>query len=324
MSLADRIRWFRKRAEGRVERRLPARVPITPDYLQLEIINRCNLRCVMCSISELTRARKRRYLDVAGFEAIASQFPALKRVDLQGIGEPLLNPHLEEIVSWCRQRSIEVGFVTNGLLFDEDRIESVLRSEPSFVIFSVDSVDPEVFDSIRPGAELAKILANIRALLDARRRLGLSSPHIGVMSVVMKQNLPTIPDLVRAAAELGVDGLTIKGLNPRPNPELEERDTDPARREIELAMAEFPDLPVTLAFANDRSRLRCRWPWAAAYVTVEGDMTPCCNCPDQRDLGLGNLLDTPLAKLWNGPAYRRFRRELRDEMPAICRKCPDY
>jgi MoaA/NifB/PqqE/SkfB family radical SAM enzyme len=299
-------------------------VPITPEYIQLEIVNRCNLRCVMCSISELTAARTRRVLDVAGFETIASQFPALARVDLQGIGEPLLNPHLEEIVGWCRRRSIEVGFVTNGLLVDEERIESLLRAGPSFVVFSVDSVDPEVFEAIRPGADLAKILDNLRALLKARQRLGLSSPHVGMMSVAMNLNLPTIPEVVRKAAELGVDGLTIKGLNPRPNPVLEERDPDRARRAIERAAAEHPELPVTLAFAHDRSRLRCRWPWTAAYVTVEGELTPCCNCPDGRDLSLGNLLENPFAKLWNGPAYRRFRRELRDDIPAICRDCPDY
>jgi MoaA/NifB/PqqE/SkfB family radical SAM enzyme len=324
MSIADRIPWLRARGERRVEGRLPDRVPITPGYIQLEIINRCNLRCVMCSISELTGARKRRHLDVDGFAAIAGQFPALKRVDLQGIGEPLLNRHLEGIIAWCRERSIEVGFVTNGLLFDPERIESILRAGPSFVVFSVDSVDPEVFDSIRPGADIDKILDNLRQMVTARGRLGSGSPHIGMMSVAMKGNLPTIPRVIRKAAELGVDGLTIKGLNPRPNPDLEERDIDAARRAIERAMAEHPDLAVTLAFANDRSRLRCRWPWSAAYITVEGDLTPCCNCPDRRDVDLGNLLDTSFVTLWNGPAYRAFRRELRDGMPPVCRDCPDY
>jgi MoaA/NifB/PqqE/SkfB family radical SAM enzyme len=208
--MPGRARFF---TETFVNERMPAIVPISPSYVQVEIVNRCNLRCVMCPIEELTKSRKRKVLDEAGFAAIASQFPALKRVDLQGIGEPTLNPHLEEIISWCRRRGLEVGFVTNGLLFDEARIESVLRANPSRIVFSVDSVDPQIFASIRPRGDVARLLENIRTMVEKRRELGLRSPAIGIMAVAMKTNLPALPAVIEAAAELGIDGLTIKGLN---------------------------------------------------------------------------------------------------------------
>jgi radical SAM protein with 4Fe4S-binding SPASM domain len=60
------------------------------------------------------------------------------------------------------------------------------------------------------------------------------------------------------------------------------------------------------------------------YVTAEGDLTPCCNCPDARDENLGNLLEKPFATLWNGRRYRSFRTRLRTGVPEICRQCPDY
>ena len=324
MTVLDRFHRFRPRIEGLVDRRLPARVPVSPTYAQVEVINRCNLRCVMCSISELTAARKRKVLDLEGFTEIVRQMPALRRVDLQGIGEPLLNPHLEEIIRWCNERSMEVGFVTNGLLFDSERMESVLRAGPSFMIVSVDSVDPETFAQIRPGADINALLANIRELLRTRRRLGLDAPHIGIMSVAMKHSLGGLPAVVEAAADLGVDGLTIKGVNTRPNPEVGGGGIDDALAKIREAGERHPDLALTIAVENARDRLSCRWPWTSAYVTVEGELTPCCNCPDARHVSFGNVHERSFSALWNGRAYRAFRRELRDGMPDICRDCPDY
>ncbi len=327
MSLLDRPPALAARARQWVDRALPSRVPVSPTYIQVEIVNRCNLRCAMCSIDELTRARPRRVMTVDEFAAIAEQFPALQRADLQGIGEPLLNPHLEEIIAWGRQRGIDIGFVTNGLLFDAARIDSLLAAGPSHLIFSVDSVDPAVFARIRPGADLERILTTVAATLAARCRLALDRPHVGIMTVAMRHNLAVLPEVVRRAAALGVDGISLKGLNSRPNPELELSDAELTQRvidEVQAVAAANPALHVALAFATDRSRLRCRWPWSAAYVTAEGKLTPCCNCPDARDVALGDLNAGSFASQWNGPAYRRFRRELKSGMPAICATCPDY
>jgi MoaA/NifB/PqqE/SkfB family radical SAM enzyme len=310
--------------ERTVDRLLPSRVPVSPRYVQVEIINRCNLRCVMCAITELTRARPRKVLDRDQLAAIVKQLPALERVDLQGIGEPLLNPHLEEIISWCVARSLEVGFVTNGLLFDPDRIDAVLRARPSYVVFSVDSVDPEVFATIRPGADIATLLRTIELFVQRKRELELPGPHVGIMTIAMRHNLQGLPEVIGAAARLGVDGINIKGLNSRPNPDAAAPDEGIALDAVHQAVAQHPDLAVNVAFASDRKTLRCRWPWTAAYITAEGDLTPCCNCPDARDVHLGNLLTAPFASLWNATAYRRFRRELRSGMPEICRSCPDY
>lgn len=327
MSVLDRFPALTERARRWVDARLPERVPVSPTYIQVEVVNRCNLRCAMCSIEELTRTRARKVLTVDDFAAIAEQFPALQRADLQGIGEPLLNPHLEEIIAWGRERSIDIGFVTNGLLFDEGRAESLLRAGPSHMVFSVDSVDPAVFARIRPKADLDRILATIVEVVATRRRLALDRPHIGIMTVAMSLNLDGLPAVVERAAALGVDGISLKGLNTRPNPDLDLTDPDATRRviaEVEAVAAAHPALQVGLAFATDRSRLRCRWPWTAAYITAEGRLTPCCNCPDARDQELGDLTRGSFSRHWNGPAYRRFRRQLRDGMPDICAACPDY
>lgn len=323
LTALDRFPTMRRRGEVLVNRRLPAFVPFTPSYIQVEVINRCNLACVMCPIVDLSRARPRRALDASVFVSIVEQLPALRRVDLQGIGEPLLNPHIEAIVAASRARGLEVGFVTNGLLLDEVRAERLLRAGLTHIVFSVDSVDPGVFASIRSGADVGHLLDRIGMFLASRRRLGATT-HVGMMSVAMTLNLESLPDVVSTAAALGVDELTIKGLNPFARPDLQEREPAEALRRIREAAAAHTGLRVVIACENDHSILRCRWPWTAAYVTAEGDVTPCCNCPDSRRVNLGNLFEKPFVQIWNAPAYRRFRRELRTGVPEICRSCPDY
>ena len=307
-----------------VRDRLPAFVPVTPTYIQVELANRCNLRCVMCPIDELTQARAAKYLNVNEFEKVASQFPALRRVDLQGIGEPLVNPHLEGIVGWCHSRGIEVGFVTNGMLMTRDRAERLLRAGVTHMVFSMDSADPQTLAAIRRGADLERLKAGIRAAVEARRAIAGNRTFLGIMAIAMQQSLAGLPDLVPVAAQLGVDALVVKSLNPMTDGASPAENVDEVVARLRAAAARFPSLGVDIAFTNDRSKLRCRWPWTAAYVTAEGAVTPCCNCPDSRVLSFGNLFETPLASIWNGREYKAFRRELKSGMPAICRECPDY
>jgi radical SAM protein with 4Fe4S-binding SPASM domain len=64
---------------------------------------------------------------------------------------------------------------------------------------------------------------------------------------------------------------------------------------------------------------RCRYPWDAAGICPNGDVTP---CPDFPDVVVGNVKEQPLPQIWNGPRYEDFRRKLaqRGRFP-ICTTC---
>ena len=48
----------------------------------------------------------------------------------------------------------------------------------------------------------------------------------------------------------------------------------------------------------------CYAGWFTVQVGAEGEVLPCCEC----SLPLGNVRNTPLPVLWQGEAYRQFRR----------------
>ena len=67
--------------------------PPLPWHLQVEITSACNLRCVMCLVRYRPPVNK-----LAGamrpelFHRLLGELPGLRRLTLQGLGEPLLSP----------------------------------------------------------------------------------------------------------------------------------------------------------------------------------------------------------------------------------------
>ena len=62
------------------------------------------------------------------FEAICAQFPAMERAVLHGLGEPLLNRHLPDMIRHLKGRGITVLFNSNGTLLTPEWQEALVRS----------------------------------------------------------------------------------------------------------------------------------------------------------------------------------------------------
>src|SRR5438093_7178228 len=91
--------------------------PPLPTELQLEVTSACNLRCAMClvryrpPVNKLTGAMA---FDL--FAGIVEELTSLRRLTLQGLGEPLLSPYLLDQVRLAKARAIMVGFNSNATL----------------------------------------------------------------------------------------------------------------------------------------------------------------------------------------------------------------
>jgi radical SAM protein with 4Fe4S-binding SPASM domain len=64
---------------------------------------------------------------------------------------------------------------------------------------------------------------------------------------------------------------------------------------------------------------RCVAPWMMTAVLANGDVAPCRDYPDYV---VGNIRNTPLTQLWNGPRFQAFRKVLKEEtLLPVCRRC---
>jgi len=287
-------------------------------------------------------------MSLADFTALVDGVPGVERITLQGLGEPLLVPHLDDMVRLAAGRGIAVGFNTNGTLLTADRAERLVDAGLAWLHVSVDGATAATYESIRDGAHFDRVRRGVEAIVAARARRGTGRPDISLVLVAMRRNHRELPALVRLAAEWGVGRLWVQNLSHTFS------DTDPAGRyreirefaaaETLLGVAEADEsfesarrtadelgvelrLPRTEESAAPRppDAPCCDWPWRSAYVTRDGRLQPCCMVMGADRADVGHLADGPLAEQWVAAPYRRFREQLLgDEPPAVCRGCSSY
>src|SRR3989344_7511599 len=89
-----------------------AKAPM-PFKLKFENTNLCNINCTMCPHSkEIGLYRKKGYLTFDNFKYVFDQVKPIY-LNLTGIGEPFLNPHIYDIVKYSTDHKAVVKFDTN-------------------------------------------------------------------------------------------------------------------------------------------------------------------------------------------------------------------
>jgi len=316
-----------------------------PDFVQIEPVGHCNLRCRMCPVQFRTDAPPA-FMEYAAFTSLIDQFPAMKRLQLQGLGEPFMHPQFLQMVRYAASRGIEVSVNTNLTLITPRIARETIASGLAYLYGSIDGATPGTYEAIRLGANFAKVTRNLRRLLDARRDAGSASPLIALVYVLMRRNLAELPAFVELAGGWGVDTVNVQNLchdfgestlppHYRPMREFVEEETilneDPERVDAVFSAAKRIaerigiELHLPNAQRNVMRKPGCSWPWNGAYFSFTGEAMPCCMVATPDRASMGNALDEGVQRLWDGERYSAFRDALEsDTPPEICRTCAVY
>lgn len=323
------------------QQRMPDRCPNQPVFAQIEITTHCNLRCAAClgvPGESGPSARKATNLSFDEFRRVMEGLPHVRWVCLNGIGEPLLNPELVNMIRYLSDAGIRVSFFTNATLLKGEIAERLVESGLDTLKFSIDAADPEVFGSIRRGASLEEVSRNIRDFATLVRDSGRPTPRLCVMTTVMKDNASEIPEIVELVHSLGVDELQLKRMIPWADALNASRVSKEELQSVNSARDTADRLHVNLNVGpllrdqldGKRTQPReaagnCKWPWTGTYITVDGRVTPCCNLFDPDRAGIGNVFDEDFEDIWNGTRLKQLRSELKRTLPKICRTaCSPY
>ncbi|MHB1024842.1 MAG: radical SAM/SPASM family putative metalloenzyme maturase [Desulfobacteria bacterium] len=177
-----------------------------PSKLFVEVTTRCNLNCAMCVKQTHGGGELEGDLSMPLFEALAPAFPQLQALILNGVGEPLLHPRLEEMIRTARERIPRegwVGFQSNGLLLTDALAVSLASAGLDRVCLSIDGVSPETFRKVRKGGEIEGVERGLAAMAAAKKRCGRPDLQVGVEFVVLRDNLRELPDALRWSAARG-------------------------------------------------------------------------------------------------------------------------
>ncbi|MAG18217.1 MAG: hypothetical protein CL944_01950 [Candidatus Diapherotrites archaeon] len=286
---------------------LPEKVYGNPDFIQIETSTACNLKCVMCPLNFPKESKeelfphlsKPSFLSFEKFKKILEVFPTITDVRLSGIGEPLMNPDLLKMVSYCTEKKLNTQFNTNATFLTEQKSVEVIESGLSQLIISFDGYSKETFENIRIGANYEKVLNNISNFIKTRKKLNSNSPGLVVTAVRMKRNQHEMDKLEKKFLDLGVDNVIIKDVVSPSTGELTKERTYTKEQLTEC---------------------KCRWPWSAVYINLEGNVSPCCYAPH---VLLGNVFEEG-KEIWNNKKYTEFRKKMVNGTSSICNNCPEY
>lgn len=325
-----------------------------PEYLQIEPVGMCNLRCEMCPIQfrqDGPPYGPPAFMAFDDFTQLIDQFAGLKELHLQGLGEPMMHPRFFDMVGYATERGIRVSTNSNLTLLSEKRAALCVSSGLVAISVSLDAATAPVFEKIRVKARFTKVLRNIDRLVTARAQAGQRQPDIRLVMVIMQQNLDELPDLVELAHAHGIDALFVQHLchdfgeqglpaQYRPMREFVEAQTllndDPVRVQavFSAARAIADRLGVDLRLPRTAIRQhppgtpgqkRCDWPWRGAYVAYNGMSMPCCMIATPDRFNFGNMVQKGVTPVWDGEAYQQFRAQLSsDTPPDICSTCAIY
>jgi len=280
----------------------------------------------MCQLRAWTKPRRDLSLDE--FKGIVNQFPGIAGIKLQGMGEPLLNAELIDMVRWADRKNIRVRTVTNGMLMDASMAKSLVSSGLDSLYISVDSATPDIYSEIRRGADLHQVVDNIRTIVKVRGRQ--RHPHIRLVMLGMECNRGELPDMLRLARELSVDELTFQpNLNyyAKAPMEAELQNERLSLQEVRSIVSEGQACASKLGvkFSVDVYDSPCNWPWTSCYVSVDGFVVPCCHLADPDVEHFGNLFEVTFSQIWNGLHYKSFRKALREgPIPKCCEGCYSF
>jgi putative metalloenzyme radical SAM/SPASM domain maturase len=196
-----------------------------PSKLFVETTSRCNLNCVMC-MKQNDGVGIDGDLEPTTFAALESAFPTLEALVLNGVGEPLLNPRLEQFIARARKLMPTegwIGFQSNGLLLSNLRAMTLVDAGVDRICLSMDGVTPETFSSIRAGGELSDLEYALKALALAKDACRRPDLQVGVEYVVMRDNLEELPTALQWAATRGANFAIVSHLHPFDEPHLVQR-----------------------------------------------------------------------------------------------------
>ena len=326
-----------------------------PKVVFIEVTNRCNLLCQTCPHTYFQR-EPLKSLSLEEFITIADQFPQMQRALLHGIGEPLLNRELDQIIKVLKDRDVEVIINSNGTLLTPKWYEKLIDSGLDQYRCSIDGATDETYARIRGAALLPKLKRGLEGLVKTKERLGVATPRISIWCVATRENLQELPDILRLASDLGVPEVYVQRLvyfageldqqygMARDDLAIFGKDDEPEERIIQACYKLSHELGINFQASGGRDPVSsfaaarpadfapwqaCMRPWTTAYVTANGNCLPCCISPfatqDYQSLILGNLFERPFSEIWNGRPYQNFRTDLLSEHPnPACASCGVY
>jgi radical SAM protein with 4Fe4S-binding SPASM domain len=303
---------------------LLAKRPLLRKYIFLSSIaietsSICNLRCPGCYRTSHDSPGKNKTMSLQDFKLYIDQLPSVFMLILHGYGEPTINPDLIEMVKYAynTKKFNYINFVTNALARKPTIYEELFANGLSDIRISVDSLNQQEADQLRPGTNVELLEKNLTYLL------GKFADKISIITVVSNVNILTIQGTIERLIGLGAK--TFK-LQPYEDLGNATRCLSDIQRKSYLRIAEdFKLSGINIISSPNFKAIKttCYNPYFAPAINVEGYLTPCCRIMNEKIFNFGNLKKTPFKELYFSKQVDAMQEMMKHgKYPGFCEVCP--
>jgi predicted O-linked N-acetylglucosamine transferase (SPINDLY family)/MoaA/NifB/PqqE/SkfB family radical SAM enzyme len=290
--------------------------------LQIEITTGCNLGCAGCQRTIGLEAGQWRNVNMKLdlFAKVIANAPPAHALILQGIGEPTLHNQLGQMIATAKASGKYdiISFNTNALVRPLGFYRDMAKVGLGHVSVSIDSLDPVNAEKLRARTDVDQLAAMTSALATL-------FPGLTASIVLSRVNLPELADLLDQIYGLGVRVIELQPLISYATTSdpicLSPADAGAARGILAAAEKRLPGIVLLPAAALTPNGSRCRRPLRAAYVTVDGFLTPCCTTNDVDLYGRVSLAEMAFSDAWHRPEVAAWLSRFYDRDDAICAGC---
>ncbi|MDP8229035.1 MAG: glycosyltransferase, partial [Candidatus Electryoneaceae bacterium] len=315
----------------------------------------CNLRCIMCEehsqfnrLPPKTRSIKR-IMDIDLIRQVLedSRNTPLREIIPSTMGEPLLYEHFDEIIELCKEFGVKLNLTTNGTFPRKSAVKwaELIVPVASDVKISLNGASKATQEAIMVGSRWEKLLQNCMDFIAVRDSIAGKSGQrcrVTFQTTFMECNISEMPDMIKLAAELGVD--RVKGHHVWVH--FDDLREQSMRRNI-ASIARWNKIVTEVNEIAKRYRLpnghkvmienfyllndnatselsptaTCPFLGMEAWINAEGRFDPCC-APDElrQTLGqFGNVRETSIREIWSGEDYQKLRATYLNY--DLCRSC---
>jgi radical SAM protein with 4Fe4S-binding SPASM domain len=291
-------------------------------FLQIEILNKCNERCIHCYIPHKDKIKS---LDRDVLFSILEQYQGMGGLFLSiSGGECMLHRNFMELLRQAKKMDFAVTVLSNLTLLTDEIIEGLKDISLSKVQVSLYSMIPEVHDSI------TKVPGSFKKTYNAILRLIDNNVPVEVSCPIMKQNKDTYQDVYKFADSnnlvMGVDYI-MAGCGDHTTVNLENRISTDEMREViryivetddyyqkRLNSYDFDTIDRNL-FVND---IVCNACINSIAISAAGDVVPCAMWYGNI---LGNIRNDLLSTIWTDSAKIKSVRKIRKTDFPQCMRC---
>ncbi|MBF0322051.1 MAG: SPASM domain-containing protein [Magnetococcales bacterium] len=290
-------------------------LPDFPYFIDLELTNTCDFRCLMCPTGTHLQRRTKGFMSDTTFYRLLAGVRE-RRTPLRFIrwGEPTLHPHLLQYLEAAHTAGILTHMNTNGNSLDDAMLDALLEIPLDCIKFSFQGVDAASYREMRNTDFFAGLIERIKKL--HAKRGDRPAPFMQISTTVTyetREQIAAFRRLVEPYVDLVSIGRTILG------------HLDASKMKCSAA-----DKETLLRLQTQESVVKkhklCPEVFDKLSINWDGQVTACCTDYDNFMI-IGDLATDSLEEIWQSERMHHYRvllADMRHEELPLCRTCYDF